>query len=107
MRLDPSTLWLTLLGIGLGTFLIRFSFIWVFGRGEVRPEVQRVLRFVPAAVLSALVLPSFVFPQQAPFSPENPRLWAGLVAGLVAWRTRSMLLTIAAGMVSLWMLSLL
>ena len=107
MSLEPSTLWLTMLAIGLGTFLIRFSFIWVFGRGAVRPEVQRVLRFVPASVLSALVLPSFVFPQQAPFSIENPRLWAGLIAAVVAWRTRNMLLTIAAGMASLWIISLL
>ena len=107
MRLDPATLWLTLLAIGLGTFLIRFSFIWIFGQGEVRPAVQRVLRFVPPAVLAALVLPAVVFPQQAPFSLENPRLWAGLVAAAVAWRTRSVLLTIAVGMVSLWMFSLL
>jgi branched-subunit amino acid transport protein len=87
MSLEPLTLWLTMLAIGLGTFLIRFSFIWVFGRGAV--------------------LPSFVFPQQAPFSVENPRLWAGLIAAAVAWRTRNMLLTIAAGMVSLWIVSLL
>lgn len=106
MRLDSATLWLTMLGIGGGTFLIRFSFIWLFGRGEVRPGVQRVLRFVPASVLSALILPSFVFPQQAAFSLGNERMWAGLIAAAIAWRTRNVLLTIAAGMVSLWLGSL-
>ncbi len=106
MPRDASTLWLIILGIGAGTFLIRFSFIWLFGRGEVRPEIQRVLRFVPASVLSALVLPSFVFTQESAFSFDNRRFWAGLVAAVIAWRTRNMLLTIAAGMVSLWLFSL-
>ncbi|MGC8494924.1 MAG: AzlD domain-containing protein [Syntrophobacteraceae bacterium] len=106
MRPEPEMLWVIILGIGLGSFLIRFSFLWLFGRGSVSPRVERVLRFVPASALSALVLPSFVFGQQAPFSFENPRLWAGAVAALIAWKSRSVLLTIAAGMVCLWLFSL-
>ncbi|BCR04326.1 membrane protein [Desulfuromonas versatilis] len=105
MRLDSSTLWLTMAGIGAGTFLIRFSFIWLLGRGQVRPAVQRVLRFVPASVLSALILPSFVLPQHAAFSLGNERMWAGLIAAIVAWRTRNVLLTIGAGMAALWVLT--
>ena len=58
MPINSSILWLIMLGIGIGTFLLRFSFIWLFSRGEVHPTVQRVLRFVPASVLSALILPS-------------------------------------------------
>jgi branched-subunit amino acid transport protein len=107
MQLDSSTLWLTMLGIGVGTFLMRFSFIWLFGQGEVRPAIQRVLRLVPASVLSALIMPSFVFSQQAAFSIGNYRMWAGVVAAVVAWRARNVLLTIAAGMGTLWLCSFL
>jgi branched-subunit amino acid transport protein len=107
MRFDSSTIWLTMLAIGCGTFLIRLSFIWFFGRGEIRPALQRVLRFVPAAVLSALILPSFVFAQQASFSFGSHRLWAGLVAAVIASRTRNVLLTISAGMGTLWLCSFL
>jgi len=32
----------------------------------------------------------------------NFRLLAGLVGALVAWRTRNVLLTLAAGMLALW-----
>ena len=105
MRLDAPTLWLTMLVIGVGTFLIRFSFIWYFGRGQLRPEIQRILRFVPAAVLSALIVPSFFISQQAGIALGNPRLWAGLVAAAVAWRARNVLLTISAGMATLWLFS--
>jgi len=34
----------------------------------------------------------------------NDRLLAGLVGLLVAWRTRNVLWTVAAGMVALWLL---
>lgn len=105
MRISPSILWLTLLTIGLGTFLIRFSFIWIFGEAKVHPRLQQILQYVPASVLSALVVPNLVFTQQDTISLANPRLWAGLVAALIAWRTRSVLLTIVSGMVVLWFLT--
>ena len=34
----------------------------------------------------------------------NERLLAGLVAALIAWRTRSVPLTLAGGMATLWIL---
>ena len=107
MPIDAPTLWIIMMVIGAGTFLIRFSFIWLFGLGEVHPAVQRALRLVPPSVLSALVLPSIVFPQQAAFSMVSPRLWAGVIAALVAWRTKNVLYTIVSGMASLWLFSLL
>ena len=36
--------------------------------------------------------------------PQNLRLLAGTLAALVAWRTRNVLATIAAGMGALWIL---
>jgi branched-subunit amino acid transport protein len=37
-------------------------------------------------------------------APTNLRLVAGLIAALVAWRTRRTLLSIGVGMVVLWVL---
>jgi branched-subunit amino acid transport protein len=50
-------------------------------------------------------MPSFVFSQQAAFSLGNYRMWAGVVAAVVAWRSRNVLFTIAAGMGTLWFCS--
>lgn len=98
--------WLPALAVaGLVTFAIRLSFIALLGRVEVPPLLTRALRFVPAAVLSAIIVPELVVREGAPdLSPLNPRLLAGLLAALVAWRTRSVVVTIAAGMVALWVL---
>jgi branched-subunit amino acid transport protein len=64
------------------------------------------LRFVPPAVLAALIAPEVLMPA-GNLDPTlgNERLLAGTLAWLVAWRTRSTWLTIAAGMLALWALN--
>ncbi len=101
------TLWLTLIGMGLITFAQRLSLIALLGRVEVPPLVRRALRFVPPAVLSAIVFPELLRPPPdgaIDISLGNARLLAGALAAWVAWRTRSMLLTIVVGMAALWVL---
>ncbi len=98
-------LWLTLILAGLLTFAIRLSFIVLLGRVEMPPWFGRVLRFVPIAVLSAIIAPELLSHSGTlQVSIENTRLLAGILAVLVAWRTRSVLLTIGAGMAGLWIL---
>jgi branched-subunit amino acid transport protein len=97
--------WLVILLAGLITFGIRLSFIAVLGNMRVPEAVRRGLRLVPAAVLSAIILPEMLRPGGVlDLSPTNARLWAGLLAALVAWRTRNVLLTIVVGMAALWVL---
>ncbi len=67
--------------------------------------VNQALAYVPAAVLAALVLPALLRPEGVvDLSVDNLRLIAGLVAGAVAWYSRSVLLTLATGMGLLWLL---
>lgn len=95
-------LWLTILLAGLVTFATRLSFIFLLGRITVPDWFRRGLRFVPVAVLSAIILPELTSPNGSLFiSWRNPQLLAGMVAILVAWRTRNVILTILAGMAAL------
>ena len=64
--------------------------------------LRRSLRFVPAAVLTAIYAPELFLAQGAvAVSPGNEKLLAGLVACAVAWRFRLTFATIAAGLVAL------
>ena len=100
---SPWVLILTMLAGGLVTFLIRLSFIVGGRRLALGPRFQSLLRYVPPAVLSALIAPELLLRGGAlDLSPRNPRLVAGLVAIAVAVATRSVLLTIACGMLALW-----
>ncbi len=96
--------WLPALAVaGLVTFATRLSFIALLGRVDVPPFFRRALRYVPPAVLSAIIFTEVLVRDGAPdLSPGNVRLLAGAAAALVAWRTRNVLLTIAVGMAALW-----
>lgn len=99
------TLWLTIVACGIVTFLIRLSFIAIHGRVSMPRWFTRALTFVPVAVLSAITLPEILIQNNAVLvSLWNPKLWAGLVAVLVAWRTKNVLATIAVGMAVMWIL---
>jgi branched-subunit amino acid transport protein len=102
---NTVTLWLTIVGAGAGTFALRLSFIALLGRMEIPLSLGRALRFVPAAVLTAVVIPLLFYENGTlEVSPGNERLLAGLVAALIAWRTRNVLFTLAGGMATLWTL---
>ncbi len=95
-------IWLTMLLGGAITFAIRMSFIYLFGRIAVPETVQKALKFVPPAVLSAIIAPELFMPAgQLDLSLGNHDLIAGLVAIVVGWRTKNTLITLLAGMVAL------
>ena len=97
--------WLTILAAGLITYATRLSFILLFERMEIPAWLRHSLRFVPAAMLSAIFVPELVFQNGSlALTPANPRLLAGIAAILVAWRTKNILLTLISGMVTLWIL---
>jgi branched-subunit amino acid transport protein len=99
------SIWLVILVGGLATFATRLSFILLLDRLRMPDWFCRGLRFVPLAVLSAIILPELTNPNGALWiSWRNPQLLAGIIAILVAWRTRNVLLTIFSGMAALLML---
>lgn len=103
--MTETTLWLTIVGAGLCTWLLRLSFIETWQWLSVPPLLDRALRYVPAAVMAALVVPALVRMDGAVnLSPDNLRLLAGLLAAAVAWYSRNVLLTLAVGMGALWAL---
>ena len=103
--MSTFTLWLTILGAGAVTFALRLSFIALLGRVEIPLYVERALRFVPAAVLTAVVIPLLFYADGAlEVSVGNERLVAGAVAALIVWQTRSVPLTLVGGMATLWTL---
>ena len=99
-------IWLVMLIAGALTFLTRLSFIWMFGRMAIPPLVKRALDLVPPAVLSVIIFQELLIRDgKLAIGLDNTRLLAGIVAIVVAWRTRSALVTIAVGMLALLILN--
>ena len=94
------TFWLTLTGMALVTYGLRASFLLLPAGIETPALVRRALRYVPAAVLTAIWALELVF------APGMEQLAAGVVAIAVAWRWRLTFATILAGLAALHLFSL-
>lgn len=86
-------------GMALVTFLIRYPVLALVGRMELPARVLQGLRYVPLAVLTAIIIPEmFIRDDQFMLNLTNAYLVAGIASGLVAWRSKNLLLTITIGM---------
>jgi len=95
--------WVMILGTAVVTFALRFSFLGTVKPHSLAPNVKEALRFVPAAVFAAIVMPQVLIREEAiHLAPDNPRLLAAIAALVIAWLTRSVTWTLVGGMVGLW-----
>lgn len=94
---------LLIAGMTAVTFLPRYGVLALLGRLEMPKPFFRALRYVPVTVLSAIIFPDLLLKDNnLNLNLNNSFLAAGIVAALVSWRTKNMLLTIVVGMVTLW-----
>jgi len=98
-------IWLVIVVVGAVNYAARLSFIAFFARRDIPPLLAEALKHVPAAMLTAIVVPAVVFasPGTLDAGLSNPRVLAALVAGVIAWLWRNTLLTIGVGMAVLWL----
>lgn len=102
---DYPFIWIVILG-GLGTYLIRVSFLFVLGNRMVSPVVGTVLRYIPPAAFAALVFPAILRPEGVlEIGIDNLRLLAALIALAIGLATRNVTWVLVSGMVSLWTLT--
>jgi branched-subunit amino acid transport protein len=97
--------WLVVCTLGFSTYAIRASFILLVNGRQLKDVRLDILRFIPASVFAALSIPALVFSKSGAFEFAGmERIIAGIFAVIVAWYSKSILLTIASGMIMLWLL---
>lgn len=103
--MDELTIWSVMVICGVMTFLLRWAFVVGWGRLRLPVGVRRALRFVPIAVLVAIIVQDTLLRNgQLALTWDNYRLFAALVAVGVAALTRNILFTIGAGFATLLLL---
>lgn len=92
-------LWVVL-GMTAVTFGVRYPVLALVSRVRLPATALHTLRYIPPSVLAAIILPALLAPSgtELELSLANPFLIAGLVAAILAWRTRSLMPTITIGM---------
>lgn len=104
MSASDGTIWLVIVMLGLGTYLIRFSFLGLIGARPLPGWLLRLLRYTPVAVLPGLVAPLVIWPEATGGLPDPARLCAACVTLATGLLTRNVLLAITAGLGTLYLL---
>lgn len=80
------------------TYLTRAPLMVLVGKVKLPPRLENYLKYMPVAILTALVVPGLVVKdQQLNLAWNNPYLPAALVAGLLAWRTKNVFWAMVSG----------
>lgn len=102
MSAGSGTIWLVIVLLGAGTFLLRFSFLGLIGDRKLPGWVLRHLRYTPVAFLPAIAAPLVLWPAATGGEPDPARLAAAVVTLGVGFLTRKPLMAIVAGLVTLY-----
>ena len=103
MNLDQDLVFWTIVGMGLVTYLPRLIPLLVLSgqagtENSLPPWLTRWLGYVPVAVLAAMLLPSLLVVEgRAHLAWDNLYLWAALPTAWIAWKTRSLVGAVLAG----------
>ncbi len=95
--IDRTELWIVIIGLGLGSFGLRFAFLGLVGDRPIPAWLMRHLRYTAVSVLPALIMPLIVFPAANDGQPEPVRLTAAVVALGVGFCFKSPLLAMVMG----------
>lgn len=95
-----------MIATGLFTFATRFCMLNKTVGKQLPTWLIEALSFVPIAVLTAIIVPAVLFdPASHKITiTDNPRMLAALVAIATALITRQVIMTIGAGLATLWFL---
>lgn len=103
MTMDAATIWLVILGLGAGTYLIRFSFIGIIGDRKLPEWVLRHLRYTPVAVMPGLIAPLVLWPTATGGQTDPARLAAAAVTLGLGLLTKNVIAAVLGGMGTLYL----
>ena len=97
----------TILFMGLVTYIPRWLPLLFLSRRQLPQWLVDWLDFIPVAILSALLAPLLLISGPAPHLDFlRPELFAALPTFAIALGTRSLGVTVLAGMASFWLIRL-
>jgi branched-subunit amino acid transport protein len=96
--MDHTAVLVTILAMAAVTYLPRLLPIWFLSSRSLPKPIAAWLRYVPIAVLSAMVVPSLLL-VDGHVHPLRGNLyfWAAIPTAIVAWRTQSLLGAVVVG----------
>lgn len=102
--IDKTSLWIVIIGLGVGSFVLRFMFTGFVGSRAMPSWLLRHLRYTAVAILPALVAPQVLWPAATQGDPDLARMAAACVTLAVGLISKQVLAAILSGAATLYVL---
>tara|TARA_R110000737_G_scaffold231991_1_gene245448 strand:- start:1683 stop:2039 length:357 start_codon:yes stop_codon:yes gene_type:complete len=102
--INRGDLWLVIIGLGLGSFALRFVFIGLIGNRPMPEWVLRHLRYTAVAILPAIVAPLVAWPAATEGHLDPARFIAAMVTLIAGIYLRNTLVAILGGAATLYLM---
>ena len=97
--------WISIIIAGLLTYFTRMAMITLVSREMLSERVKEVLAYVPSAVFPAIIFPAIFINDYGTFVEiYDPKIFAAIIAVIVGFFSKSIILTILSGLISYWLL---
>ena len=100
--IDTTTLWIVIVGLGAGSFFLRFVFLGLIGDRPIPEWILRHLRYTAVGFLPAIASPLVIMPPATDGQLDPARLAAGIVTLLEGYFTKNVLWAIFSGAATLY-----
>lgn len=102
---ETAMIWTMIIALGIGTFLLRFSFLALLGKRELPDGMLRLLRYTPVAVIPGLMAPQIFLPALGDTGPDPVKLAAAVVTVAVGVWRKNVIVAMIAGIATLALLT--
>ena len=97
--------WSLIFYSGVITFLTRFSMIFLLKKDIFNDNTKKILNFVPAAIFPAIIFPPIFLDEIGSLDLDNnPKIYAAIIAIIIGYFSKNIIVTIFAGLISYWLL---
>ena len=104
MTFSDTQIWLVILGLGAGSYLLRLSFLGIVGNRDLPEWVLRHLRYTAVAIMPGMITPMILYPAATGGQVDIVRIGAAAVTVIISLWTRNTALTIFGGAAALFAL---
>ena len=99
------SIWISIFIAGIINYLTRLGSVLLIKPQKLNKTTKELLSFVPSAVFPAIIFPAVFLDNTGLFVElHDPKIIATIIAFIIGFISRNLILTISVGLISYWLL---
>ncbi len=97
--------WASIFIAGLITYFTRMGMVTLIDKDIFNENFRKILNYVPSVVFPSIIFPGVLLDDYGSFvTITDPKIYGALIAIIVGYISRNVILTIISGLTSYWFL---